>query len=161
MDNVTMRFEGGKWRMLDHTLEQQSVEQRPAEPQSGEQQSFEQQPRLWRKEPVVAMLEGIRWGKRSFVMPAEGGAIAIDVLPLDETFLLVAIFGDGLWRFNGHDWKRAFPDLPAKARDKQPWLATRRRCGLAHGAKASFGARTGNGHNGCSRTSRSFTTHNI
>lgn len=114
MNNAAMHFEDGQWRVSNQPLDEK--------------------PRVWRGQAVVATLEGVRWGNRNFDAPAEGGAIATAVLPLAEKFLLVALFGDGLWRFDGRNWTRAFPDLPARARHITAlagdthtlWLGTRR-----------------------------------
>lgn len=112
MDGTAVQYRGGRWRRLSRVREPRYL--------------------LWRGQKVTSTLDGISLGNRAVAAPA-GGALVTAILPRGSV-LLVALFGDGLWRYDGIMWTRAFPDLPSNARQitalagdaKTLWLGTRR-----------------------------------
>lgn len=102
----------------------------------------------WRGQPVIATLAGIQIGGKipvSVSMPPSNGTHVSAVLPRGGQ-LWAALFGDGLWTWNGARWARPAVGLPAVAREitalaqstdgKTLWLGTRRQgvWGYAAGA---------------------------
>lgn len=91
----------------------------------------------WHKETVEATLAGLRIGvgktMRDIVLPPSKGTHISALLPQGNT-LWAALFGDGLWSFDGHQWQPLNLNLPSQAReitalagdDKSLWLGTRR-----------------------------------
>ena len=88
---------------------------------------------IWNKRKVVADLEGLEIGKDKFALPPQATGTHISVLLPRGNTLLVAVYGDGLWRFDGKNWTRG-PQIPDEAReilslagdDKNLFLGTRR-----------------------------------
>lgn len=88
----------------------------------------------WRGQTVTFDFDGLHVGAQTVALPASSGTHISAILPR-ENVLLAAIFGDGLWQWNGKVWARADLNLPAKAReitalawapDGTIWLGTRR-----------------------------------
>ena len=88
---------------------------------------------MWQGEKVVASLEGLRIGKALFALPAQTHGTHISALLPRGNVLLIAVYGDGLWRFDGSHWTRV-PQMPDEAREvlslagdgKTLWVGTRR-----------------------------------
>ncbi len=73
---------------------------------------------LWRGERVRATLDSLEIGDRKIALPPSSGT-HISALLRDGKSLLAALYGDGLWRFDGQKWT---PDarnaaLPDEARE--------------------------------------------
>ena len=88
----------------------------------------------WNGTTASATLDGLDLGSRVVPLPSDSNGTHISaLLPLGKT-LEVAIYGDGLWRFDGAKWTREDADVPAQAREitalagdsKTLWLGTRR-----------------------------------
>jgi hypothetical protein len=88
----------------------------------------------WNGQTASATLDGLDLGSRVVPLPSSSKGTHISaLLPLGKT-LEVAIYGDGLWRFDGANWTRDKADVPAEAREitalsgdeKMLWLGTRR-----------------------------------
>lgn len=87
----------------------------------------------WKGQKVVATLDGLQIGKAKFALPAQANGTHISALLARNNVLLVAVFGDGLWRFDGKNWTRG-PLVPDEAREilsltgdeKNLWIGTRR-----------------------------------
>ena len=87
----------------------------------------------WRGEKVVANLDGLQIGDRRFALPTQTTGTHISALLERGKFLLVAVYGDGLWRYDGSNWTRG-PQVPEAAReilslagdDQNLWIGTRR-----------------------------------
>ena len=88
---------------------------------------------IWNKRKVVAHLDGLGFDKENFALPAQANGTHISALLARGKVLLVAVYGDGLWRFDGKNWTRG-PQIPKEAReitalagdDKQLFVGTRR-----------------------------------
>lgn len=94
---------------------------------------------LWRGAQVKATLDGLQIvrGKtaRRVALPASAGT-HISALLVRDNNLNVALFGDGLWQFDGKTWKKVEIKLPLAAREitalaedskrKFLWFETRR-----------------------------------
>ena len=70
----------------------------------------------WNKRKVVASLAGLQIEKERFALPAQSNGTHISALLPRGNLLLVAVFGDGLWRFDGKSWTRG-PQIPDEARE--------------------------------------------
>ena len=87
----------------------------------------------WKGKTVTATLDGLQIEKAKFALPAQTSGTHISALLARDSGILVAIYGDGLWRFDGKDWTRG-PQIPDAAREilslagnaKTLWLGTRR-----------------------------------
>lgn len=93
----------------------------------------------WRGHTVTPSLEGLRIdiGKaaHNVVLPPSSGTHISAILPRGNTFW-VALFGDGIWQWDGKEWTRPGLNLPSKAREitslaqsrdgNTLWLGTRR-----------------------------------
>ena len=87
----------------------------------------------WNGRKVTANLDGLQIEKVKVVLPAQASGTHISALLARGNMLLVAIFGDGLWRFDGKNWTRG-PQIPDEAReilslagdDKMLFIGTRR-----------------------------------
>ncbi len=88
----------------------------------------------WRGLNVTANFDGLRVGDTSVGMPLSSGT-HISAIVARPDAVLAAIFGDGIWQWNGKNWTRADLNLPASAReitalaqasDGTIWLGTRR-----------------------------------
>jgi ligand-binding sensor domain-containing protein len=91
----------------------------------------------WRGAPVIATLTGLvvpdGESTRTVPLPKSKGTHISALLPRGNA-LWAALFGDGLWSFDGRDWKPVNIGLPAQAREitalsgKEPvlWVGTRR-----------------------------------
>ena len=87
----------------------------------------------WKGQLVTANLDGLRIGDATFALPAAATGTHISALLVRGEVLLIAVYGDGLWRFDGKIWTRG-PDVPAAAREmlslagdaQRLWLGTRR-----------------------------------
>ena len=91
---------------------------------------------VWRNQPCAATLEGLsvrensKW--HSFPLPPSTGTHISALLPEGDV-LTAAMFGDGLWAFDGEHWKPCDIRLPkemleitAMARDGETlWIGTR------------------------------------
>ena len=88
---------------------------------------------LWNGQTVTADLDGLQIGDKTVTLPAQSGGTHISALLARGQVLLVAIYGDGLWRFDGKIWTRG-PQVPGEAREipalagdeKTLWIGTRR-----------------------------------
>ena len=109
-------FDGEKWR------NQSAPEWKRRAPET-----------MWRGAKVVANLDELQLGEIKFALPSEAKGTHISALLARGKFLLVAVYGDGLWRFDGQSWMRG-PGVPNEARevlslagdDQTLWLGTRR-----------------------------------
>lgn len=93
---------------------------------------------IWRKMQVAGSLEGLSIQGKKVPLPAGSAGTHLTGLLPEKTSLLVAIYGDGLWDWDGARWKRAqrFGTLPPEAREITAlarydaagplWLGTRR-----------------------------------
>jgi len=90
----------------------------------------------WNGATVRATLEGLDLGSRVEPLPsASGGTHISAILPM-ENRLETAIYGDGLWSFDGAKWTRDAQNVPPDAREVTAlasdsashtlWLGTRR-----------------------------------
>ena len=87
----------------------------------------------WNGQIVTASLDGLQIGARQFPLPEQASGTHISALLARGQVLLVAVYGDGLWRFDGTIWTRG-PVVPSEAReitslagdDKTLWIGTRR-----------------------------------
>lgn len=88
----------------------------------------------WRGQNVTFDFDGLHLGAQTVPMPASSGT-HISAISARGDVLLAAVFGDGLWQWNGKIWARAEWNLPARAReitalaqssDGTIWLGTRR-----------------------------------
>ena len=87
----------------------------------------------WKGEKVMANLDVLQIGEAKFALPAEAKGTHISALLARDNVLTVAVYGEGLWRFDGKSWTRG-PIVPDEARevlslagdDKKLWLGTRR-----------------------------------
>ena len=73
----------------------------------------------WRGQPVEALLElKIGRGKtlRRVALPPGRGS-HVSALLARKTELLVALYGDGVWRFDGEKWRVLAPPMPPRARE--------------------------------------------
>lgn len=77
----------------------------------------------WNGAEVTATLDGLKVGRKSFALPPQASGTHISALLARGKVLLVAVYGDGLWRFDGKAWTRG-PSVPDNARD---FIARRRR----------------------------------
>ena len=92
---------------------------------------------VWQGRNYAATLAGLRvqagnkW--QTLPQPPSNGTHITALLPQNDS-LLVALFGDGLWAWNGRDWRRVNIGLPPEAREitalagsgEHLWLGTRR-----------------------------------
>lgn len=78
-----------------------------------------QRPKLqWRNQEIAASLGGLKIGEKIVALPENSSGTHLSAfLPFDETNILAAMFGDGIWSFDGQNWKREFADLPKTARE--------------------------------------------
>ena len=87
----------------------------------------------WKGQTVTANLDDLQVGKEKFALPAQASGTHISALLARGNLLLIAVYGDGLWRFDGKNWTRG-PLVPDQAReitalagdDKQLFIGTRR-----------------------------------
>ncbi len=70
----------------------------------------------WNKRKVAATLDGLEISNAKFALPAQASGTHISALLARGNILLVAIYGDGLWRFDGKIWARG-PQIPDEARE--------------------------------------------
>ena len=70
----------------------------------------------WNKQTVVANLDGLQIGETKFALPSQSSGTHISALLPRGNVLLVAVYGDGLWRFDGKIWTRG-PLVPDEARE--------------------------------------------
>jgi hypothetical protein len=71
---------------------------------------------FWNGEKITASLDGLQIGDRKIPLPAAARGTHISaILPREKT-LLVAVYGDGLWRWNGSNWARGVA-VPEDARE--------------------------------------------
>lgn len=90
----------------------------------------------WRAKPLSLTLDGMKWGDTAIALPPDStGTYITAAVARRDGNLLVAIYGDGLWSFDGARWQRAFADFPEAAREVTAlaldrkdglWLGTRR-----------------------------------
>lgn len=92
---------------------------------------------VWRGRNYATTLAGLsvqagnKW--QTLPQPLSSGTHITALLPQDDS-LLAALFGDGLWAWNGRDWQRVNIGLPPEAREitalagsqEHLWLGTRR-----------------------------------
>ncbi len=87
----------------------------------------------WNGRKITANLDILQIGNEKFDLPPQASGTHISALLPREKFLLVAVFGDGLWQFDGKTWTRG-PLVPDDAREilslagdnKTLFLGTRR-----------------------------------
>ncbi len=88
---------------------------------------------VWKKREVRVALDHLQFGEEKFDIPPQSSGTHISaVLNIGPT-LLVALYGDGLWNFDGENWTRA-ANVPANAREitalardgRNSWVGTRR-----------------------------------
>ncbi len=88
----------------------------------------------WKNRPLTVTLEGLKWGDSNVALPPEStGTHITGIVPQKNGTLLTAIYGDGLWNFDGARWARAFA-VPESAREITAlagdgnvlWMGTRR-----------------------------------
>ena len=88
----------------------------------------------WRGQIVTANFDGLRIGDVNIAMPDSSGT-HISAIVARPDFVFAAIFGDGIWQWNGEFWSRFAVEVPANAReitalaqsaDGTIWLGTRR-----------------------------------
>ncbi len=87
----------------------------------------------WDGRKVMATLDGLQIDEAKFALPAQASGTHISALLARGKVLLVAVYGDGLWRFDGKNWTRG-PVVPDEAREilslagdeKTLWIGTRR-----------------------------------
>ena len=87
----------------------------------------------WNDAKVVAELDGLQIGETKFPLPMQAAGTHISALLPRGKVLLVAVYGDGLWRFDGTNWTSG-PQLPDEAREvtslagdeEKLWIGTRR-----------------------------------
>ena len=70
----------------------------------------------WQRKTVTANLDELRIGAEKFALPAQASGTHISALLPRGNVLLVATYGDGLWRFDGKNWSRG-PQIPDEARE--------------------------------------------
>lgn len=88
---------------------------------------------IWKQKEVRVSLDSLQWGDRKFALPPQSNGTHISAILNVGPTLLVGIYGDGLWNFDGQNWKRAAP-VPANAQEitalafdgAHQWLGTRR-----------------------------------
>ena len=99
---------------------------------------------VWNRRKIRVLLDGLELdGKLQPIPSSSMGTHISAVLNVGKT-LLVAIYGDGLWNFDGHNWKRA-AQVPVKAREVTAlandgvrlWIGTRRE-GLWEGREGKW-----------------------
>lgn len=92
----------------------------------------------WQEQNVAITLDGLVIGEgksaRAVPLPRSSGTHISAVLPRGDT-LLAALFGDGIWEWDGEDWSKPDFNLPLLAREITAlvddgkggiWLGTRR-----------------------------------
>ena len=87
----------------------------------------------WKSKKIVANLDGLQIGDTKIALPAQAQGTHISALLARGNVLLVAVYGDGLWRFDGEIWTRG-PIVPDSAKEilslagdgKVLWIGTRR-----------------------------------
>lgn len=113
---ASARFDGAQW------------EASPAPPFQKIGQSAK-----WNGQTVRATLEGLDLGSRVEPMPSQSTGTHISAIVPLGSFLEVAVYGDGLWGYDGTKWMRDEP-VPREAReitalagdDQTLWMGTRR-----------------------------------
>lgn len=88
----------------------------------------------WNGRIVRATLDGLDLGSRVEPLPAGSTGTHISAILAGGESLEVAIYGDGLWRFDGARWTRETSNVPDEAREvtalsgteQTLWLGTRR-----------------------------------
>ncbi len=88
---------------------------------------------VWNGKKVIAHLDELEIGEEKFALPPQAKGTHISALLARGNVLLVGVYGDGLWRFDGQIWTRG-PSVSAEARevlslagdDETLWLGTRR-----------------------------------
>ncbi len=70
----------------------------------------------WQGKKVAATLTGLKIDKEDFALPAQSNGTHVSALLPRGKIILVAVYGDGLWRFDGKNWTRG-PLVPDEARD--------------------------------------------
>ncbi|RYX81354.1 hypothetical protein EON83_24520 [bacterium] len=89
---------------------------------------------VWRGQRVRATLGSLEVGTRSFALPKESTGTHISALLPLKNRLMVAVYGDGLYLFDGEKWSRDVAPAPDAAReitaltgeDGMLWVGTRR-----------------------------------
>ena len=69
----------------------------------------------WQHQTVQAGWNGLQIGNRHIEMPPSKGSYISALLP-QRKVLLMAIYGDGIWSFDGNNWQKLSSALPAEAR---------------------------------------------
>lgn len=105
----------------------------PAVEGDGEQAARVESRARWRGQACVASLDGLQIGARKVALPSSEGT-HISALLAQSDGLWAAMFGDGLWKWDGKSWSRPQIQLPNAAREvtalagseSDLWLGTRR-----------------------------------
>ncbi len=152
-----LRFDGKKWRKWTRrdglpSHEALEIGERLHQPfarfptatamfSSGKWQShrspvFEKKPQefFWNGQTVRVLLDGLQLDEKVVGLPKESNGTHLSAILNVGKSLLIAIYGDGLWHFDGANWIRFVPALPrngreitALARDgRNVWIGTRR-----------------------------------
>ena len=88
---------------------------------------------LWKEQTVTANWDGLQIENEKFALPPQATGTHISALLARGNTLLIAVYGDGLWRFDGATWTHG-PQIPDEAReitslagdDKTLFVGTRR-----------------------------------
>ncbi len=114
---ATARFDGTKWQ----TKSAAAFQKAPLETK-------------WRGKIVRATLGGLEMSGKKFALPAGSSGTHVSALMPLSNSLEVAIYGDGLYEFNGAKWTHDAHDVPVLAREitamagdaQTLWIGTRR-----------------------------------
>lgn len=125
---ATARFEGGKW-----------VAQSAPPFQKAELVT------QWRGQKVSASLDGLNYNGKPYALPSSSTGTHISALLGRKDSLEVAVYGDGLYRFDGIKWEREKENVPAQAGEitalagdeQTTWVGTRR-AGIWRGQKGKW-----------------------
>jgi ligand-binding sensor domain-containing protein len=69
----------------------------------------------WKNKTVQADWNGLQMGDRHIEIPPSKGSYISALLPQGKV-LLVAVYGDGIWSFDGNNWQKLYSTLPTEAR---------------------------------------------
>ena len=68
----------------------------------------------WQDKIVLAGWNGLQIGNRHIEMPPSNGSYISALLPQGKV-LLLGIYGDGIWSYDGGKWKKLYTESPTKA----------------------------------------------
>jgi ligand-binding sensor domain-containing protein len=124
--NANATFENGRWLLAESAIRRSPTDYTVSSPST-----------TWGEAQVTATLDGLRIARngvtRTVPLPPSTGSHISALLPRGNK-LWAALFGDGIWEYDGQAWKRANIDLPDKAGEitamaaqgSRVWLGTRR-----------------------------------